>query len=60
MKADEADYVYDMILKVFHKHVEPTYFPKGIETFLSMLSPKFLKERSLEQFTIVAMQKSNL
>ena len=60
MKADEADYVYDMILRVFHKHVAPTYSQKGIETFLSMLSPEFLKERNLEKFTIVAVQKDKL
>ncbi len=60
MKADEADYVYDMILQVFHKHVAPTYSPKGIETFFSMLLPEFLKERSIEKFTIVAVQKDQL
>lgn len=60
IKADESDYVYDMILRVFHKHVAPTYSPKGIETFLSMLSPEFLKERSSEKFTIVAVQKDLL
>jgi len=60
MKADEADYVYGMILRVFNKHVAPTYSPKGIETFRNMLTPEFLKEISPDKFTIVAVQKEQL
>ena len=60
MKTGEEEYVYDLILRVFHKYVAPTYSSKGIETFLSMLSPEFLKERDPEKFTIVAVQKDQL
>lgn len=58
-KGEEHD-VYDLILKVFHKHVAPIYSQKGIETFLGMLSIDFLKEVSLGKFTVVAEQNNKL
>lgn len=58
-KGEEKD-VYDLILKVFHKHVAPIYSQKGIKTFLGMLSIDFLKETNLEKFTVVAEHNSKL
>ena len=60
MKTEEANYVYDIILQVFHKHVAPAYSEEGIKTFLSMLSPEFLKVMTPEQFTIVAEQNGQI
>lgn len=60
MEKDEEKDVYDLILEVFYKHVAPIYSQKGIETFLGMLSIDFLKETSLEKFTIVAEHNSKL
>jgi N-acetylglutamate synthase-like GNAT family acetyltransferase len=50
----EEDSVHDMILKVFHQFVAPTYSKSGIEKFTGMLSPSFLVERKADKFTIVA------
>jgi len=60
MKTEEANYVYDIILQVFHKHVATAYSKEGIKTFLSMLSPEFLKVMTPEQFTIVAEENSQI
>ena len=60
MKTEEANYVYDIILQVFHKHVAPAYSKEGAKTFLSMLSPEFLKVMTPEQFTIVAEQNGQI
>ena len=60
MKTEEANYVYDIILQVFHKHVAPAYSEEGVKTFLSMLSPEFLKVMTPEQFTIVAEQNGQI
>ncbi len=54
MKSGEENDIYDLILKVFHKYVAPTYSQNGIETFLGMLTIDFLKETSAERFTAVA------
>lgn len=58
-KGEEKD-VYNLILKVFHKHVAPIYSQKGIEAFIGMLSIDFLKETSLEKFTVVAEHNSKI
>ncbi|MCD4843527.1 MAG: GNAT family N-acetyltransferase [Methanosarcinales archaeon] len=60
MKTEEANYLYDIILQVFHKHVAPAYSEEGIKTFLRMLSPEFLKIVTPEQFTIVAEQNDQI
>ena len=60
METEEANYVYDIILQVFHKHVAPAYLEEGIKTFLGMLSPDFLKVMTPEQFTIVAEQNNKI
>ena len=60
MKTEEANYVCDIILQIFHKHVAPAYSEEGIKTFLSMLSPDFLKVMTPEQFTIVAEQNNKI
>lgn len=60
MKEGEETIVRDLILRVFHKHVAPTYSQEGIETFLRMLTPDFLGEWSLEKFSIVAEQHNRI
>ncbi|MCP4112812.1 MAG: GNAT family N-acetyltransferase [Desulfobacteraceae bacterium] len=54
IKTGEEDFIYELILREFHKSVAPAYSQKGIETFLNMLSPEFLSETDSEKFSIVA------
>lgn len=60
LRAGEEDYAHDLILRVFGKHVAPTYTREGIKTFLGMLTLEFLRETKPEKFTIVAEQEGKL
>ena len=60
MKTGEEEYVYNLALSVFHKHIAPNYSKKGIKTFISMLSVEFLKKTSSEKFSIVAEYRSQI
>ncbi len=55
MKNGEENYLYDLIVRVFHEQVAPAYSPQGIDTFLNMLSPDFLEKVDNHKFTIVAV-----
>ncbi len=60
MKADEADYVYDLILRVFQEHVAPVYSTDGVEKFLGMLSIEWLCEvgKGINSFVILAKHQN--
>jgi len=54
LRPGEEEDVYNLVLRVFHRFVAPTYTEDGIGTFLKMMSPDSLNEKSLNKFTIVA------
>jgi predicted N-acetyltransferase YhbS len=54
LRPGEEEDVYNLVLRVFHRFVAPTYTEDGIGTFLNMMSPDSLKEKSPNRFTIVA------
>ena len=58
MKESEADYVYDLIVRVFYEHVAPVYSDNGVDTFLSMISPTTLitANEGDSSFVIMARQ----
>ncbi len=60
MKKGEEQETYELILRVFHRHVAPVYSKNGVAKFLSMLSPAGLSERNggKKTFVIVAKDQS--
>jgi predicted GNAT family N-acyltransferase len=60
MKESEVNCVYDLIVRVFHEHVAPVYSDKGVDTFLSKISPTTLLEvnKGESSFVIVARQNN--
>jgi GNAT superfamily N-acetyltransferase len=62
LKEYEVGSVCDLILKVFHKHVAPEYSEKGIEKFLSIISPSRLIElnENEDSFVIVAREERKI
>jgi len=57
---DEEEYVYELILRVFHRFVAPTYSKDGIDTFTDMLSPLFLVEKKTDKLTVVSEFKGQI
>ena len=60
MRDDEAHIVFDLVLRVFHHSVAPTYSPIGTETFLNMLTVEFFNDEESNQFTIVAENQGRI
>jgi GNAT superfamily N-acetyltransferase len=60
IKSPEADYVYDMVVRIFNIFVAPAYTQAGIDTFLSMLSADFFKVTTPDQFTIIAENNNKI
>ena len=60
IKIGEEEYVYDLILRVFHMSVAPTYSKGGIDTFTGILTPSFLVEKETEKFTVVSELKGRI
>jgi N-acetylglutamate synthase-like GNAT family acetyltransferase len=62
MNETEVDVVYELILRVFHKHVAPEYSEKGIERFVSKISSRKLRElrEGEHSFVIVARDEGKL
>ena len=46
LRPGEEEDVYNLVLRVFHRFVALTYTEDGIDTFLNMMSPDSLKEKS--------------
>ncbi len=57
MKKGEEQETYELILRVFHRHVAPVYSKNGVAKFLSMLSPAGLSERNGGKKSFVIMAK---
>lgn len=60
MKPGEEGDVCNLIVRVFNEFVAPVYSQEGIRTFLTMITPEDLKEKSLGQFVIVAESNGQL
>ena len=60
MKADEADYIYELILREFQEHVAPIYSTDGVEKFLGMLKAEWLCEMGdgINSFVILAKHQN--
>lgn len=60
MEASEEKDVYDLIVRVFHKHVASVYSKSGVEKFLGMLSTKWLCEigKGINSFVIIAKHQN--
>jgi predicted GNAT family N-acyltransferase len=59
MKESEVDSLYDLIVRVFHEHVAPVYSDKGINMFLSMVSPAALLEANEGESSFVIVARQN-
>ena len=62
MKTGEAQDTYELIMRVFRKHVAPVYSEKGIARFLGMLSQTGLSEMNHgeDSFVIVARDHTKI
>lgn len=62
MQSGEEEHIYDLVMKEFHRHVALHYSKKGIEKFISMFSPEWLRKQGTgnDSFVIVSLQGKNI
>lgn len=62
MVVEEEKDAFELIVRVFQKHVAPFYSKKGVEKFLGMLSPEVLcdMEKGKNSFVISAKHQNRL